>query len=236
MKKLLIIKTGKSYDKIIEQFGDFDDCVVSQSGIDRNNVVLWNVFETDKAPDLTQIGAIIITGSHSMVSEREHWSELLASWLKESLQSSIPVLGICYGHQLLADAFGGTAGYHPNGMEIGTAQIQLTDAGKQDPLLGVLPQLFLGHVVHSQSALQLPKNAVLLAENAYEPHHAFRLGDHIWGVQFHPEFTEDYITAYITLLQENLENAGQDAAAIEESVVGHDYGKLLLRRFLELAG
>ena len=64
--------------------------------------------------------------------------------------------GICYGHQLLAKAAGGEAGYHPRGKEIGTVRVDLVDGHNGDALFQSLPNSFAAHVTHSQTVLQLP--------------------------------------------------------------------------------
>src|SRR5690348_8631928 len=75
------------------------------------------------------IAGVVVTGSHSMVSHREPWSERAAQWLAGVVESDrVPVLGICYGHQLLAHALGGEAGDHPAAIEIGTVQVRTTEA------------------------------------------------------------------------------------------------------------
>ncbi|MBB6216138.1 GMP synthase (glutamine-hydrolyzing) [Anaerosolibacter carboniphilus] len=191
MKKILIIKTGTTFQSIREKYGDFEDLIIKNADLRKNDVKVWDVQKDISAPAMLDIAAIIITGSHSMVTDCESWSVMLAEWLREVLKKPIPTLGICYGHQLLAHTFGGTVDYHPKGRDFGTVEVELTEEGKKDPLLGVLSHGFLGHVAHSQSVLTLPSNARVLAKNDFESHHAFGLDNHIWGVQFHPEFKQE---------------------------------------------
>lgn len=114
-------------------------------------------------PNPADIAGVVVTGSHAMVSERAAWSERLGQWLKRCVDAEVPVLGICYGHQLLAHALGGRVGDHPAGLEIGTHAVELTPAARQDPLFAALPESFPAQFVHRQSALELPPgaNAVL---------------------------------------------------------------------------
>jgi len=83
------------------------------------------------------------------------------------------------------------------------------------------------HVVHSQTVTSLPDGAVHLAFNAFENVHAFRFGDHAWGVQFHPEFSTGVMTGYL----EAVGALAGDSHPSRSSVVGTSESAGLLRRF-----
>ena len=235
MKKLLIIKTGSTFPEIKELYGDFEEQVLQQMGIPAKDVMVASVYKGEKLTGIDDISAIVITGSHSMVTEREAWSVSLAEWLQSVRKLPIPILGICYGHQLLADAFGGIVDYHPGGVEMGSVDIALSTDGKNDILLSVLPERFPGYASHAQTVLKLPEGAKLLARNEFEPHHAFVLDGHIWGVQFHPEFNKGITCSYIEAEREALMQQGRDVDALLRSVEENEYGKILLRQFIKLA-
>lgn len=234
MKKLLIVKTGTTFSSIRDKHGDFDDFILKQMGMSSNDVIISSIYKNEVLPDINDISGIIITGSHSMVTDCDNWIFVLSQWLRNIIHKSIPTLGICYGHQLIAQAFGGIVAYHPKGKEIGTANISLTDDGKKDSLLGIIPNDFIGHVTHAQTIIKLPENAKLLAKNDFEQHHAFVIHDNIWGVQFHPEFNADITHEYIENQEKSLIEEGYNMEILHESVVEHAYGKILLKRFLEL--
>ena len=145
------------------------------------------------------------------------------------------MLGVCYGHQLLAWAFGGEVGFHPDGREIGSVPVNLTDAARADRLFAELPAQFVAQVSHQQSVLSLPEEAILLGWNDFEPNHAFRLGQTSWGVQFHPEFTAEITRAYINARQADLQAEGLPVAALLESTEPSPESAALLRRFCTLA-
>ncbi|MFZ5602310.1 MAG: glutamine amidotransferase-related protein, partial [Pseudomonadota bacterium] len=146
----------------------------------------------------------------------------------------VPILGVCYGHQLLAHALGGAVDWHPQGREIGTTPIHLTDAGTRDPLLGTLPARFLAQVTHAQRVSRLPDEAVLLAGNDYESHHAFRVGDATWGLQFHPEFSAEVMRAYLHASAAALRQHQRDPDQLLQQVDTAHADQALLRRFVEL--
>jgi GMP synthase (glutamine-hydrolysing) len=235
VRKLLIIKTGTTFPFIRDRYGDFEDHILRQIEVPDKDVVVASVYNNKILPNLQDISAIMITGSHSMVTDQEEWSVALADWLRSIRNVSIPILGICYRHQLLAHAFGGSVAYHPKGEEIGSVKIDLTADGIQDTLLGILPETFLGYVSHAQTVVALPPGAKLLAKNNFEPHHSFLIHDRIWGVQFHPEFNQGITSSYLESQREDLVKEGKDVESLARSIIEHDYGKKLLQQFLNLA-
>jgi GMP synthase (glutamine-hydrolysing) len=117
--------------------------------------------------------------------------------LRDAVASGLPILGVCYGHQLLAHALGGRVDYHASGREIGTVGIERLPAAEQDALLAAVPQQFSAHASHQQSVLELPAGAVTLARSAHDPNHAVRYAPRVWGLQFHPEFSVEIMRGYL---------------------------------------
>lgn len=207
MKKILVIKAGDTFPHIIEKHGGFDKWVTGGLSVEPELTEVVNVEKGEELPHPSEVLGAVMTGSHSMVTERLDWSEKTAQWIKSAYEEKTPFLGICYGHQLLADSLGGEAGFHPKGMEIGTVQIDLSKNAKTDPLFKNLPQKFKAHTVHSQTTLRLPEGAVVLASNPHESHHAFRMGECMWGVQFHPEFSSEIMKGYVGEYRDKLADA-----------------------------
>ena len=219
--KIILLKTGSTHPAIRQTFGDFEQWFLRAWA--SKEVLLVDAVNAEELPVLEGNEGVVITGSPAMVTEPEPWSERLAQWLVTHAHGNVPILGVCYGHQLLAQALGGEVDWHPQGREIGTTRIQLYPAGQQDPLLQILPENFTAQVTHAQSAKVLPPEAILLAGSEFEPHHAFRLGSMTWGVQFHPEFSPEIMQAYI-------EETGADPALLKQvEVADADYR--LLQRF-----
>jgi GMP synthase (glutamine-hydrolysing) len=234
MKSLIIIKAGSTFTSLKDTAGDFEDWVISGCGLSADTFSVIHITENEALPAIDSISGVIITGSHAMVTDQESWMQTLASWIPMLLDRSIPLLGICFGHQLLAQAMGGYVDYHPQGLEIGTVAIALTKEGQQDLLLGSLPGKFLAHTTHEQTVIQLPVNAVKLAENLFEAHHAFRLGDKAWGVQFHPEFTADIMKIYAREEDDSLLAKNYDIKALEATICNTDEANALLKKFMTI--
>lgn len=223
---LYIIKTGDTLPSLRTQHGDFEDWI--ERGLQGQGLPVRTLDPRTAAdwPAPAQVAGVVVTGSPAMVTDRAEWSERTAAWLARQVESEVPVLGICYGHQLLAHALGGTVGHHPQGIEIGTVVVRRTQAAAGDPLFGALPARFPAQVVHEQSVLRLPPGTTVLACNDHEPHQAFRVGQHAWGVQFHPEFSRAVMQDYLDLHAREQPGAAGPAPAGETPEAA-----ALLRRF-----
>lgn len=225
-RPLLIVKTGSTHPDIAAQWGDFEHWIMTGLGDAGLPVSVVDPRAGMPLPPPAEVAGAIVTGSHSMVTDREPWSEQTAAWLREAVAVEMPVLGICYGHQLLAHAMGGEVDFHPGGIELGTIEVELTPAAQDDPLFTGMPLCFGGQSAHRQRVRRLPPEAVRLAGNAFEPHQAYRVGRRAWGVQFHPEFGVPATAAYVRL------NAASDSPP--PRVVDTPEAASLLRRFAQL--
>ena len=234
-KTLLIIKTGNTIASLRNRGEDFEDWFIAGCALPSAAFTVRSLFLGEPMPDLAETAGIIITGSPAYVTDLEPWNEIGAAYLREAHEREIPILGVCYGHQLLAWAFGGEVGFHPHGREIGSVDIELTAAASQDALLGTLPARFLAQVSHQQSVLKLPPQAVLLAHNDFEPNHAFRIGRSTWGIQFHPEFSAEVMAAYIRERADDLKAEGWQTEKLLSEVASSPDAAALLRHFSLLA-
>jgi len=196
-RRFLIVQTGSTLPAVRARHGDFPDWFRRGLGLPREAVEVVRAHAGETPPRLAAYSGAIVTGSPAMVSERAPWSEATAAWLRGAVESGRPILGVCYGHQLLAHALGGRVDDHASGREVGTVEIERLDAADGDPLLGPAPPRFAAHASHQQTVIELPPGAVGLARSAHDPHHAVRYAPRVWGLQFHPEFSAEIMQGYL---------------------------------------
>lgn len=106
-----------------------------------------------------------------------------------ALAEKMPLLGICYGHQLIANMYGGDVQNDEEQSKFGSYEVQLTEEGKRDPLFKSLPESFIAQYAHNDSVTKLPQGATLLASSNGCRFSALRYGVSAYTVQFHPEVT-----------------------------------------------
>ncbi|MCG8589961.1 MAG: glutamine amidotransferase [Proteobacteria bacterium] len=234
MKPLCLVKTGSTVPGVRARRGDFEDWIQAASAARGVEWQLVDVQQDAPLPSPEAVSGVVVTGSSAMVSHREPWSERAARWLGSAARADIPILAICYGHQLLAHGLGGEVGPNPRGREIGTVEVSLRPEALRDPLFEGLPQRLPANASHVESVLRLPPGAVRLAENPADPHHAFRVGRHAWGVQFHPEFDADVMRGYLEERRQVLASEGLDAEALQAAARDTPAAAGLLDRFVGL--
>lgn len=231
---ICIIKAGDTYPDLAAKEGDFDAWITAGLGTDAVRVLDPRDMASP-LPTAADCAGVVISGAHAMITDDAPWMLRLAEWTRKMVTAQVPYLGICFGHQLLAKAMGGMVDFHPQGREIGSVQIELQAAAQADPLFAALPRQFVAHAVHAQSVRKLPKGAMLLAGNVFEPTHAFRIGTCAWGIQFHPEFTPERMAAYLEHLSPDLIAAGRDLDGIRSGLVATPVAARVLPRFARLA-
>jgi GMP synthase (glutamine-hydrolysing) len=230
-KPLAILKTGCKIDALRPTPGDYEDWIAAGMGWEPDRLLVIDAAPGGLLPAPREVSGIAITGSGAMVTEQAPWMRDAAAWLAEAVLLEVPVLGICFGHQLLGHALGGRVDFNPRGVEVGTVEVTLTGPAAQDPLFRVLPPGFPAQVSHRQSVLELPPGATLLARSGMEPHQGFAVGPRAWGVQFHPEFDERIIARFVAYYREILERQGRSARALQETVRPAPQSQRLLKRF-----
>jgi GMP synthase (glutamine-hydrolysing) len=232
LKQIALIKTGSTIKQIRRRHGDFEDWFAQAMGL--ADFLQVDVYRQQSLPPPETFSGIVITGSPAMVSAREDWSERTAKWLAGAVRNGQHVLGVCYGHQLLAHALGGTAGPNPAGRQIGTVTTQLVDSSEYDPLLGHLPGTFSSQTSHAEVVLELPPGARRLATSPLDDNFAIRYAENAWGVQFHPEFSRQITAEYIHYRADDIREEGLSPEELMKKTEETKEARSVLRVFADM--
>jgi GMP synthase (glutamine-hydrolysing) len=237
MKKLLIVKTGSAIDLVRQKYGDFEDLIINGAGIEQDLVEVFDAKdETLTFPLPDQYAGIIITGSHDMMTFADDWMLDLKEWITTIPGTGIPTLGICFGHQAMAEAFGGKVDYRDWGPEVGYVKVKFEAETQKDKLFGFMHDKAMVYQYHSQSVVGFPEKAFLLGSNNIDFYQVMRYNDYMWSCQFHPEFTEDVLKEYIQHNALHLTSEGLDPYELLTRLQPDETGSLLLKRFINICG
>jgi GMP synthase (glutamine-hydrolysing) len=164
-------------------------------------------FQGDPVSSHLGDGLVVLGGPMGVYEEKQYpWMTEELKAIRQCLKASIPVLGICLGSQMLAQAAGGRVFKGPQA-EVGWFPITLTPEGKQDPLLRDLPPEFNAFHWHGDT-FTLPEKALRLAESSLYPHQVFRIGSNAYGFQCHLEVTEEMVRDWVVQYAKELTPQG----------------------------
>ena len=207
-------------------------------GIDAGQLEVFDLLAGAPTPSqLRSVDAVLIGGSgdHSVVRGGPWLSGALGA-METLYEQSIPTFASCWGFQALAKALGGRVVTDHARAEVGVLSLDLTEAGKQDPVFGPVGSELAVVIGHEDIVDELPEGAVSLASSSTIENEALKfLGKPIYATQFHPELAKEDLIQRITAYPPYLELTG--ARSIEEfrATTPETPGATsLLRRFVDL--
>lgn len=230
---IVILKTGEPVPPVRQRRGEFADLIRQAIGHDWDGGYEVVDVAAGPPPPAGEAAAFVITGSAANVPDRVPWMLRTEAWLREVVALGTPTFGICFGHQILAQALGGEVQRNPRGREMGTIRIErLPDGGEPAPIFADLPERFDAHVTHIDSVVRLPPGAQALARSDREEFHAIRFTETCYGVQFHPEMDAEVMRAYVETRREILTREGFVVDAMLAEIREAEAGRQTLRNFV----
>lgn len=247
--KVLVVHCGKKPDDLCAKHGDFTKQIAHAleasgmlEGVQLVPVILYDGPTQQTLPDdVSAYTCVIFSGSVHDTTQKLPWMLQAADWIKARVvpgkSTTVPILGICFGHQLLGMALGGETMVNPRGVEVGSLDIRRVkdaDLVAADPLVSQLDAAFPGTLVHAQSIEVLPEGAVALMETDIERNQLVRFAPLVYGTQFHPEYTREFLidiapwVTYGTTTPEEKQKLVESARCVEHS-------QTIVPRFVKLA-
>ena len=224
MFNLCILQAGPINKDLVQDYPSYDKMFSSflNKKIQFWNLDVYNIYENIFPENLTIYNAFIITGSAYGVYENHSWIKELFEVIKKIVHLKTPLLGICFGHQAIAQALGGHVIKSSKGWGIGIKEITTK---KYNCSLGNFNKLSL-IFFHQDQVVKLPDNAELIAGNSFCNISSFSIGDSVLALQAHPEFNKDFSLKLLHARKSSIEPATYLEAINELETLEHD-GKLI---------
>ena len=180
-----ILQCGHAPDAILAETGDYEDMFKALFAGEDFTYTTWSVVDGAFPPDGGAADGWIVTGSRHGVYEDHDWIPPLEDLIRDIAARETPMLGICFGHQIIAQALGGKAIKFPGGWAVGRQPYDFGDA-----------ELNL-NAWHQDQVVELPPNAQVIASNPFCENAALVIGSSILTVQPHPEFDRTVLAGLI---------------------------------------
>lgn len=186
----------------------------------------------DDFPETMSADVGLITGSIASVHDDAAWIRRLEDIVRDFHSAGRPLFGACFGHQVIAQALGGTVARNPGGWSFGLVEQMRADSPAwQDP-----PQaLTLLHSAHSEQVTHLPEGAIVLSTSPGTPVAGMALGRHIATTQHHPEMSRDFLHGLVPLLRGTVPGDLLDAALAETRPADNALYARWIAQFFEAA-
>src|SRR5262249_38080781 len=164
----------------------------------------FDVCNGEFPPALDAFDAYLATGSRFSAYDDVDWIHVLKNFVRQIQEAKKPFIGVCFGHQILAEALGGKVARAESGWGVGVQAVEIVK-----PELWMRPeQSSCGlQYMHQDQVVRLPESGVVIGQSDHCPVAMFRVGDSMLGIQAHPEFPKAYSEA---LLADRVERIGQE--------------------------
>ncbi len=187
--RLCILENGRTPDDLIDKFGSYPMMIEKWLSpfLPEATFTYVSPVQGDKLPELHDFDGYILTGSKYSTYERAPWMITLIEFLQQARQAQIPLFGICFGHQIMADAFGGLNAKSLKGWGVGS---QLYEYGATE-----LAGSNASFIFHQDQVQKVPPEATRIGGSSHCENGVFEYSFPAISVQYHPEFSAEYTRA-----------------------------------------
>jgi GMP synthase-like glutamine amidotransferase len=176
-----ILQTGLAPDTLAPEMGDYPDMFARLLGGHGFTFRTWRVVEGEFPAAVTEADGWLITGSRHGVYEDHPWIPPLEAFIRDAFARRVPLVGICFGHQIVAQAMGGKVARYEGGWAVGATDY---DFGGETLTLNAW---------HRDQVIEAPKGARVIATNEHCANAALLYDDRALTVQAHPEFRPEFV-------------------------------------------
>jgi len=229
--KLGILKADSVLEQFQERHGDYPDMFVRRLGENAPSAIEFQTYDVEHGEypsTVDECDGYLITGSKKSVYDDEPWIKDLQQYVVTLSECKKPLVGICFGHQMVAQALGGKTEAAAVGWGVGvhTSEVQVRTAFMQPPLDSV--KLL---VSHKDQVTSLPDDVTVLAGSRFCPVSMYLVGEHIFCMQGHPEFRPEYSRDLMQMRRELLgeEVFSEGISSLEEAIDADTIARWILQ-------
>lgn len=218
-----ILKTDNVHPQLVSEFGEYPAMFAQllNSVDDKLTFVTYDVMQMEYPQDLNDVDAYLITGSKYSVYEDLNWIHRLGAFVQELHQVKKKLIGICFGHQLIAHFLGGKTTASSRGWGIGIQKAELNADGQALTVSDKNEYGLLG--IHQDQVLIPAAGSKILASSDFCPIAMYSIGQHILCVQGHPEFSPNYLRTLLQLREHLFEKKHYQAALYSLETENRDH-------------
>lgn len=209
--KIGILVTGESAEEIAENYGQLDQLFKDMfNPLEADIEWLSFIIHKNEFPKKADMcDAWIITGSKHGAYEDIPWISKLEDFIQDIVKAEKKLIGICFGHQIIAQALGGKVVKNPNGYGVGRHEYKaalptkIAHLATSDKKTQVLPNIFQLNVLHGDQVVALPDSAEIIASSEFCEIAGLYYPEGILTFQGHPEFTPNFVNDLLRLRWKN---------------------------------
>lgn len=195
--KIGILLVGRASEDLVDKYGTYAEMLINLINSDEKlfEFKTFNILDGIFPLNYNDCDGWIVTGSPHGVYEEHSWIPIVSQLIKDIYDNKLPIFGVCFGHQLIAQALGGNVEKSTKGWGLGLHTYQINN---KTNYMGNLSSEVTLNICHQDQVLSPPNGATVYAKSDFCENAGFYIKDKVLTMQAHPEFLVDFIKALLT--------------------------------------
>ena len=235
--KIGILLVGRASEDLVEKYGTYAEMLIALINSDEKvfEFETFNILDSIFPKNHLECDGWIVTGSPHGVYEEHSWIPAVSQLINDIYNANLPIFGVCFGHQLIAQALGGHVEKSIKGWGLGLHTYKIDNSASY---MGNLSEELTLNICHQDQVLQLPENSTLYASSEFCENAGFYIKDKVLTMQAHPEFKVEFIEALLNARREVIipkeftDPALKKLKEVPESVQSSQFAQTIRQFFL----
>ena len=237
MMKIGILLVGRASEDLVDEYGTYAEMLIALINTEEQvfEFKTFNILDDEFPKDHLECDGWIVTGSPHGVYEDHSWIPTVSRLINNVYEANLPIFGVCFGHQLIAQALGGHVEKSEKGWGLGLHTYQVNN--KPDYMSNLSEEVTLS-ICHQDQVLRPPQGATVYAKSEFCENAGFYIKDKVLTMQAHPEFLVDFTKALLTARRDvTIPKEFVDPALVglknnPDSVQSNEFAKTIRQFFL----